>query len=881
MNNMPVNNRVSRYSLLPVEKVLKELNTSYRGLDNKDVEEHRAEYGSNEMTKGQKDTVFLRLRRAFVNPFSVVLFLLAVISFFSGIVNKAQEVPDFRAVVVILCMLLVSGIVRLIQELRSKSITDQLVHRIQTNVTVRRKGEWVKLGFEEIVVGDIVRMHAGDRIPADLRMIQANDCYVSQSVITGESEIRQKFVEEMDREPGRITEYNNILFLGTTIISGSCEGVVLAVGEDTVYGCVSSDMIERKQGFDRGANSIAWVLIKFMIILVPVVFMACGITKGDWGTAFLFALSVAVGLTPELLPMVVTACLAKGSYNMGRRQTVVKNMNAMQGFGSMDVLCVDKTGTLTGDELHLEYYMDILGNENKQVLDFAFLNSFFHSGIRNHLDTAVIKAVKELGHDKYYHHITEEFEKTDEIPFDYDRKISSVVLKSESEKIIIAKGGIDNIFMRCGSVEYKGKIIEKSENAMQSVHEIVDEMQEDGMKVLAIAKKKIDQEKITPADENDMTLLGYIAFFDAPKKSAVSAIEKLHSLNVNVKVLTGDNRNVAMSVCRRLKIDSDCVLTGKEFEELTDNECQAEVEKTTVFAELSPKQKAEIITLLQSNGHTVGFLGDGINDLPAMLKTDVGISVDTASPAIKEAADVILLKKDLNVLEEGILEGRRAFVNMSKYIKITASSNLGNIVAIVLASIFLPFFPMTSIQLLLLNLLYDIICLVLPWDRVDFELYEQPLEWSGNTLSRFMMFFGPISSVFDIFTFGFLFLYFCPMICGGGFSTLTMEGQSHFISLFQTGWFVESMWTQVMILYLLRTKRFPILQSRPSNVVVGITLTGILVFTMMVMTPAGSLFGMTVLPWQYFIFLLLNVLCYLLVVTVAKKKYVKRYQSLI
>ena len=878
---MPVHNRVSRSSLLPVVNVLKELNTSYRGLDNSEIDEHREIYGSNEMTKGEKDTVFLRLRRAFVNPFSVVLFLLAVISFFSGLVNKAQEVPDFRAVVVILCMLFTSGIVRFIQEIRSKHITDKLVHMVQSQAVVKRNGDWMKVGFEEIVVGDIVRLCAGDRIPADLRVIQANDCYVSQSVITGESEIQEKQSEELDHEPSRVTGYSNILFLGTTIISGSCEGVVLAVGSDTVYGCVSSNMVDRKKGFDRGANSIAWVLIRFMIILVPVVFVACGLTKGDWGTAFLFALSVAVGLTPELLPMVVTACLAKGSYNMGRKQTVVKNMNAMQGFGSMDVLCVDKTGTLTGDELQLEYFMDILGNESKQVLDYAYLNSYFHAGVRNHLDSTIIKAVKGLNHEKYYRHITDEYARTDEIPFDYDRKISSVVLNNGTEKILIAKGEIDHILVRCGSAEYKGKVYAKQENAMQSVHEIVDEMQEDGMKVLAVAKKTMSKEKIVPADEFDMTLIGYIAFFDAPKKTAASAIAKLKSLNVNVKVLTGDNANVAMSVCKRLKMENGELMTGREFENLSDNESQVAVENTMIFAELSPKQKAEIVTLLQSNGHTVGFLGDGINDLPGMMQTDVGISVDTASPAIKEAADVILLKKDLNVLEEGILEGRRAFVNVSKYIKITASSNLGNIVAIVLASIFLPFLPMTSIQLLLLNLLYDIICLVLPWDRVDFELYEHPLDWSGSMLSRFMLYFGPISSMFDVVTFALLFLYICPMICGGAFFTLPPAGQGRFIALFQTGWFIESMWTQVMILYLLRTKRFPILQSRPANVVVGVTMAGILLFTILAMTPLGGLIGMTVLPWQFFVFLVLNVFVYLVVVTMAKKRYVKRYQSLV
>ena len=881
MRRLPIHSRVSEYSMLPVIDVLRALNTSFQGMTDENREKNKEIYGTNQITGAKKDTILRRLRRAFINPFSVVLFLLAVISLFSEISGVAKEVSDYRGVIVIFCMLILSGSVRFIQELRSKYTTDQLTKMIKSSVMVMKNGEWTKQNLEEVVVGDIVKMGAGDRIPADIRVISSEDCYVSQSVITGESKIQEKTSHSMKSIPDSIIGYTNILFLGTTIISGNCEGVVLAVGQDTVYGGISADMSNRKNGFDKGANSIAWVLIRFMAILVPIVFIASGLTKGDWFTAFLFALSVAVGLTPELLPMVVTACLAKGSYNMGRKQTVVKNINAMQGFGSMDVLCVDKTGTLTGDRLCLEYYMDILGNESKQVLDYAYLNSAFHSGVKNHIDQAVLNAVADLNYGKYYGRLLEENEKLDEIPFDYERKISSVLLRNEEETMLIVKGGVDEILKRCTSAGYREKEVEMSEDSYQCVHEITDEMQEDGMKVLAIAKKTMHKDQITHLDEKDLTLLGYIAFFDAPKKSAVSAIAKLHDLNVKVKVLTGDNLSVAVSVCKRLNIDVSSVMTGSRFESLSDNETQVAVENTTVFAELSPKQKSRIIALLQSNGHTVGFLADGINDLPAMLNTDVGISVDTASPAIKEAADVILLKKDLNVLEEGILEGRRAFVNMSKYIKITASSNLGNIIAIVVASIFLPFFPMTSIQLLLLNLLYDMICLVLPWDRVDFELCEQPLEWTGNTLSRFMLFFGPISSLFDLITFGFLMLYFCPMICGGSFASLSASGQNHFISLFQTGWFIESMWTQVMILYLLRTKSFPLLQSRPSKLVLGITLSGIGLFTLMAMTGLGSMVGMTVLPFSYFIFLVITVMSYLILVTIAKKIYVRRYHHLI
>ena len=881
MGKTPEHDLLAECSMASIEEVFDKFDTSYQGLKEKEIEKRQAVYGKNQLLDQKKDTIFLRLRRSFVNPFSVVLFLLAVISFITGIIYDERKTSDHMSVVIILCMLLLSGIVRFLQEMKSKSITDKLTDMIESQVSVKRDRDWKDQNSEDLVAGDIVRLKAGDRVPADIRLIRARDCFVSQSVITGESGIQEKTSEKSEWVPGSLKEYSNIVFLGSTIISGEMEGVVLSVGNQTMYGSFSSNLIDRKKGFDKGANSIAWVLIRFMVILVPVVFVASGITQDNWVTAFLFALSVAVGLTPELLPMVVTACLAKGSYNMGEKQTVVKNMNAMQGFGSMDVLCVDKTGTLTGDELILEYYMDILGNEEQQVLDYAFLNSFYSTGIRNHLDHAVVKSVFDLHKKTYYQDLIDHYYKMDEIPFDYSRKISSILVNHPDKNLLIVKGSIEDVLNKCSQVEYKGRVMEKGADALRSVHEIVDDMLEDGMKILAIAKKEIAKDTIHPDDENDLILIGYIAFFDAPKKSAMSAISKLQSLNVKVKVLTGDDTAVATSICRRLNMDADYVMTGREFENLSDNDYQIAIENTTVFAELSPRQKKEIVSVLQSNGHTVGFLGDGVNDLPAMMQTDVGISVDTASGAVKEAADVILLKKDLNVLEEGILEGRRVFVNMSKYIKITASSNLGNIIAVVIASIILPFFPMTSIQLLLLNLLYDLICLVLPWDQVDHELCTKPLEWSGNRLSRFMLSFGPISSIFDIVTFAFLMFYLCPMILGGSYEMLSAAQQTYFVALFQTGWFLESMWTQVLILYLLRTKKFPIIQSRPSKIVIVITLTGIVLFTMLVMTPVGHLIGLTKLPPVYFGFLFVVVFCYLFIVTLVKKFYVQRCQSLI
>lgn len=877
-----IHRRVLEYAYMDTDALYRDFHIPEQGYDEEQAEESRQRYGSNVLSGRASDTVLYRLRRAFINPFAVILFVLASISFVTDVLLASNFSRDMTTVIIILSMLLISGGVRFIQEMRAKRVADRLTEMIASEVLAYRDGQWVGLSSTELVVGDTVRLLAGDRVPADIRLTAAKDLFVSQSVITGESAIWEKQARVLPKGQVRsYGEYENIVFMGSSVIGGTGEGIVLAVGKDTVYGGFSDAEAHLKNGFDQGANSIAWVLIRFMAILTPIVFAACGLTKGNWFSAFLFALSVAVGLTPEMLPMVINACLAKGSAAMGKKQTVVKNINAMQGFGSMDILCVDKTGTLTGDEILLEYYMDILGNESEKVLDFAYLNSLYHTGVRNHLDSAILKCREMPGRSEYFQRWAEEHPKLDELPFDYERKFASVLVKGEEKNLLVIKGSVDEVCRRCSFVEYRGERQPMQADGLASVHAIVDEMLEDGMKVLAVAYKPLDAAQLEGEDERDFVLLGYLAFFDAPKQTAAAAIGKLQGLHVGVRVLTGDQRSVAVSICRRLGIDTVHTLTGEELERLTEDELPVKIEHTTVFAELSPKQKVRVLQTLQANGHTVGFLGDGMNDLPAMVESDVGISVDTAAEAVKEGADVILLKKDLNVLEEGIQEGRKAFANVSKYINITASSNFGNILSIVIASVCLPFFPMTSVQLLLLNLLYDMLCLVLPWDHVDEEICAQPLEWSGRTLGRFMRFFGPISSVFDIATFGYLFFVLCPSVCGGSFKTLADSGeQLRFITLFQTGWFLESMWTQVLILHLLRTQRVPLLQSKPSRPVMVVTLLGILLFTVLTFTPVGQLIGLTALPLSYFGFLVGIVLLYLLVVTWAKSWYRKKYHGL-
>ncbi len=879
--NRYAHEHLSAYSQMTKEQIYDALGVGPGGLTTPQAEDMRERYGENLIIGEQKDSILRRFYHAFVNPFSVVLFLLAVISFFTDVLFVSNFSRNFTTVIIILCMLLLSGIVRFVQELRSKRITDRLTRLVDSFVSVRRDGMWQELPPEQLVVGDLVRIEAGDRVPADIRVIRAVDFFVSQSVITGESQILEKTPEPLAIVPESIADYSNTVFLGSNVRGGLAYGIVLAVGTETVYGGITPEGASRKRGFERGENSIAWTLIRFMALLVPIVFLACGLTKGHWLEAFLFALSVSTGLMPEMLPMVITACLTKSSSQMGQKGTVVKDINAMQGFGSMDVLCVDKTGTLTGDIVKLEYYMDVLGNESQRVLDCAYLNSYYHTGVSNHLDKAILRMEHMPGKEPYYLQLAEGCRKIDELPFDYNRRIASVLLEKDGQRVLIAKGSVDDITARCAGVAYHGARQDAGENPYRDVHALVDELYEDGMKVVAVAVRSFEGRLLRPEDEYGLTLLGYLAFFDAPKQSAASAIRNLHERHIAVKLLTGDNAEVAESICRRLGITSDEILTGVDVEQMDDNELPVRVENCTIFAELSPRHKSRIVQTLQENGHSVGFLGDGMNDLSSIIQADVGVSVDTATEAVKESADVILLRKDLNILDEGVIEGRKSFVNMSKYIRITASSNFGNILSIVIAGVLLPFFPITAVQLVLLNLLYDILCLVLPWDNVDEELYALPREWTGRNLGRFMLFFGGISSIFDVLTFIFLFFFLCPQVCGGSYVSLGADAQGMFVALFQTGWFLESLWSQILILHMLRTKHMPFVGSRASGPVLVLTVFGILVFTALTVTPLGTLLGLTAMPAYFYLFLILVVILYLLLVSCAKLLYIRKYKELV
>jgi Mg2+-importing ATPase len=878
--------RIKKYAYREASQIYQDIGASPDGLSHEQVEAMREKYSANSFAERKNDTTIRRLRRAFINPFNIILFILGIISLVTDVFLVSNFARNATTAIIIFSMILISGAIRLIQELRAKNAAQQLDRLIHESITVKREGELIEIPAEELVVGDIVLLSAGDRVPADIRLTEVTDLFISQAAITGESAILEKNCHALNYSSlETLTQLENLAFMATTVISGKGEGIVLAVGKDTLYGSFAKPDSDDKKTFQKGANSIAWVMLRFMAVLVPIVFVLLGITGGKWLESFAFALSVAVGLMPEMLPMVITACLAKGSLTMSRKQTIIKDINAMQCFGSMDVLCMDKTGTLTNESILLEYYMDVLGNENTEVLDLAFLNSSYHSGVRNPIDNAILACQTMPGRETHYTDLLTQYQKIDEIPFDYARKfVSTLVIDKNGESQLIMKGDISHIVDRCSHVEYRGEILPIEKGGMQSVSSVVNEMLQDGMKVIAVARKNVGQQnQIIPADEEDMILMGYLAFFDAPKKTAKVSVAALKRLKVTPKILTGDQADVAVSVCHRVGISSETVLTGANLDEMTDSELSTAVEEIHVFAELTPGQKVRLVSALRQNGHTVGFLGDGINDIPALCEANVGISVDTAVDAAKDAADVVLLQKDLGVLEQGILEGRKTFTNMLKYIKITASSNFGNILSIVCASAFLPFLPVTSVQILLLNLLYDILCIVLPWDNVDEEETLSPRDWSGRTLGRFMLSFGPISSLFDIVTFLFLYYFLCPMLCGGAtYLNLTDPAlRLQYVSFFQTGWFLESMWTQVLILHFLRTRRIPFVQSRPSVPVICITLAGIVAFTAITFTKGASLFGLTKLPLWYFVFLLIVALLYMLLTTVVKTFYQKKYHELI
>lgn len=843
----------------------------------------RDRYGKNVITYGRKNPVAKRIFSAFVNPFTVVLLVLAVISAFTDIVFAEPGDRNYATVIIITAMVMISGVLRFVQETKSGNVADKLIGMIHTTACVERNGEKAEIPMDEIVCGDIVYLSAGDMIPADVRIIRAKDLFVSQSSLTGESEPVEKFPAVSDKK-GAVTEKENIAFLGSNVISGSAKAVVIAVGNNTLIGAMAKNLDKKppKTTFEKGVNSVSWVLIRFMLIMVPVVLFINGFTKGDWTQAALFVISVAVGLTPEMLPMIVTTSLAKGALAMSRKKVIIKNLNSIQNLGSIDILCTDKTGTLTRDKVVLEYHLNIDGKEDDRVLRHAFLNSYFQTGLKNLIDIAVISKQEELGAEI----LTENYTKVDEIPFDFERRRMSVVVKDRQSKTqMVTKGAVEEMLKCCAFAQCSGEIREITPDVRRLVLKKSDELNEKGMRVIAVAQKTNPSPvgQFSVDDEKDMVLIGFLAFLDPPKETTKSAIEALSTNGVNVKILTGDNEKVTCAICKQVGLNADKILLGSELDDISDEELGKMAEEITVFAKLSPSQKARIITVLRERGHSVGYMGDGINDAEAMKVSDVGISVDTAVDIAKESASVVLLEKDLTVLEQGVIEGRKTYANMIKYIKMTASSNFGNMLSVLAASAFLPFLPMASIHLILLNLIYDISCTAISWDNVDREYLSVPRKWNASGISRFMLWIGPTSSVFDIACYLLMYFVICPMFTGGlVYSQLTDPSmKALYVALFQTGWFVESMWSQTLVIHMIRTPKIPFLQSRASAPVTFLTFTGIAVVTLIPFTPLGSALELTALPGVYFAWLGAIVIGYMLLATLVKKLYVRRYGELL
>ena len=870
----------------PLETTFATYKTSALGLVDDQVEENRDTYGENVITKGQEDSMIKKIYESIINPFTVILLVIALVSFITNVWLAKPGEQDPTTSIIIVTLVLISGGIRFIQELRSDKAASNLSRMIVNTATVLRDGSEQEIPIDEIVVGDVIKLSAGDMIPADVVLIDSRDFFVQQSGLTGESDAVEKVClrKAASQNLDSLLESESLAFMGTNVISGRATALVLVVGDETMMGAIEQTIntYDEPTSFEREMNTISWLLIRLMLVMVPVVFVINGLTDGDWLEAGVFALSVGVGLTPEMLPMIITASLAKGSIIMAKEKVVIKKLNAIQDLGAIDILCTDKTGTLTQDEIVLEYPLDIHGELDLSVLRRAYLNSYFQTGLKNLMDRAIInRTQKEAKKHEIVRDLDQTFHKIDELPFDFERRRMSVIVKDEDGVVsMVTKGALEEMLSVSTYVEYKGEIKRLTDEVRQEVLAEVAQLNEQGLRVLGVSyKTDLDENDIfSVEDERDMILTGYLAFLDPPKPSAAPAIKALAEYGVTTKILTGDNEKVTQAVCEKVGLDVERILLGSEIDTMTDQELAQVVETTTVFAKLSPDQKARIILCLKNNGHKVGYMGDGINDAPSMKVSDVGISVDTAVDIAKETADVILLDKDLMVLEKGLVEGRKVYANMTKYIKMTVSSNFGNIFSLLFASIFLPFLPMAPVHLIVLNLIYDLSCIALPFDNVDKEFLKKPRIWEANSIMRFMAWIGPISSVFDIITYMLLYFLVVPMILGHGYNHGAADAAA-FIMVFQTGWFIESMWSQTMVIHMLRSPKLPFIQSRPAFSVVVTTLAAAFFVTSLPYSPLASILKLSQLNGLYFVLLFAIIVLYMLSVTVVKRIYIKKYKE--
>ncbi|MEI8349681.1 MAG: magnesium-translocating P-type ATPase [Candidatus Omnitrophota bacterium] len=831
-----------------LKAIFERLKTSEKGLSTKDARERLSVYGPNEPAKKKKRTIFAQILSKFLNPLVIVLIIIGTFSLFFG--GKISAILVFA-------MVLMSVFLSFVQEYRSSKEAEKLREMVRTTATVYRDGQAQEINIREIVPGDIVDLFAGDMIPADLRIISSKDLFINQASLTGESFPIEKNSDVIQPKNNSISELSNIVFMGSSVVSGTALGVAIKTGINTRFGELSRRLatIRVETSFDKGIQRFTWLMIRAMLFMVCFIFAINALRRGNLIESLLFSLGVAVGLTPEMLPMLVAINLSKGAIKMSKKQVIVKRLNSIQNFGAMDVLCTDKTGTLTLDHIVLERHCDVVGREDEDVLRVSYLNSFFQTGLKNLLDRAILKHQEVL---------TEKFRKIDEIPFDFSRKIMSVVVDMDGKRRIISKGAPEEIFKRCSKYEIDGEFLDMEYLILADLKEEYDKLSSEGFRVLAVAYKDIDTAKdvYSKEDEKDLVLKGYLAFLDPPKPTAKKAIRALKNLGVEVKVLTGDNELVTKKICKEVGLDVKGLVTGIQIETMSDQELREVVKTTTVFARLAPLQKERVIHALHNNQHIVGYLGDGINDAPALKASDVGISVNNAVDIAKESADIILLKKSLMVLEDGVMEGRKTFGNIVKYIKMGSSSNFGNMLSMTGGSLFLPFLPMLPIQILLNNFLYDLSQVAIPTDEVDRDYLSKPRPWNVKAIRNFMVIIGPLSSIYDFLTYGIMLFVF---------NTWNNP------ALFHTGWFIESLCTQTLVIHIIRTGKIPFIESRPSRFLI---LTSILIVTIGIaipFSPLASAFSFVAPPPLYFVFLFFMVLTYLILVQIVKGWFIRKF----
>ena len=831
------------------DTVLKELGSQLSGLSTAEAGSRSKQYGLNEIAREKRQSALMRLLINFKNPLVILLLVLGFVSFLTG---------DLRAMVVIFVMVLLGVVLRFFQELRADNAAEKLKAMVTTTASVVRDDKEMEVPLKLLVPGDIIRLAAGDMTPADVRVLSAKDLFLNQAALTGESLPVEKKADLAPKDIQNPLDLANICFLGSNVESGAGTAVVIHTGDQTYLGSLAASIVGERQltDFDKGINKFTWLMIRFIAIMVPAVFLINGLTKHNWLEAFLFAVAVAVGLTPEMLPMIVTVNLSKGALVMSKKKVIVKRLNSIQNFGAMDVLCTDKTGTITQGKIVLEKYLDVQGNSSDRVLQYGYLNSYHHTGLKNLLDAAVLdhEELEDALKAKVKYH------KIDEIPFDFIRKRMSVIVEDTAGlNTLICKGAVEEVLSVCSRVEIKGEVVQLLPEHAAKGRQIASDLNGQGFRVIALAYKEMpgasDEPTYTVKDESDMILMGFLSFLDPPKDTATQALKQLHDLKVGVKILTGDNEIITAYICKEVGMPIEKILLGPQIEAMSEGELDEAVNSASVFAKLAPAHKEHIIRALQRKGHVVGFMGDGINDAPALKAADVGISVDSAVDIAKESSDIILLENNLLILEQGVQEGRRVFGNITKYIKMAASSNFGNMFSVVGASAFLPFLPMLPIQVLTNNLLYDLSQTTIPTDSVDADWLTKPRKWTIGNIQRFILFIGPISSIFDYLTF-FIMLYV--------FKAWNNP------ALFHTGWFVESLFTQTLIIHVIRTNKIPFIQSRASWPLIASSLVIVAVGAWLPVSPLASTLGFVRLPSLYWLLLAIMLVCYVILTQLVK-----------